>query len=124
MQIKVKFSAATEDSTENLHMLQCHIDNLMARATDAAVLLYTISDTCTSFQSSGQIQREIAIKLKTVVDALTSLARSLNIAPRRSLLSPEDVKLLAESIENCTPVLNNVSEVARQLDGYLGSNTL
>jgi hypothetical protein len=105
-------------------ILRFDIDNFVVNATDAACSLYTISDACASFQSSRLTQRQIAITITTVVGALTLLTRTLDVAPKRSLLSPEDVQHLSRCLQNCAPIFENITDAVSRLDEHLGRHML
>jgi hypothetical protein len=115
MQIKVvQASSPKANNVQVLYKPQLDVEDFISRANNAAVSLYTITHLCATLFGGTRIQRDIANKLVAVAGALSSLRRFLD----ESLVSAAHVKVLAEQIESCRPVLAKINMSVQTLHDH------
>jgi hypothetical protein len=88
------------------------------------VALYTISCICTSLFASGRIQRELASKIMAVSGALSMLSALLSSTSETSLLYPDDLELLSNSVDTCKPIVTKAVGASMALDKFLVNESL
>jgi hypothetical protein len=124
MQIKTQYSTAGDDEMSGRRKLRHEVAEFIDDANDAAVALYTLSCICTSLFASGRIQRELASKIMAVSGALSMLSALSNSTPEISLLYPDDLELLSNSIDSCKHILHKIMTAVRTLDDSLAEESL